>query len=52
VKTIRERENERRQEKLRDMRRQIRDGSLVVRRMTAKERAAAREALDRRKQRS
>ena len=52
MKTIREREDERRQEKLREMRRQIKDGSLVVRRMTAEERAAAKAALDRRKQRS
>jgi hypothetical protein len=39
MKTIREREAERRQEKLSEVRRQIAEGSLVVRQMTAEERA-------------
>jgi hypothetical protein len=40
MKTARERDNERRKEKLKEMRRQIADGTLVVRQMTAKEKAA------------
>jgi hypothetical protein len=40
MKTIRQRQDERRKEKLSEVRRQIADGSLVVRQMTAKERAA------------
>jgi hypothetical protein len=39
VKTTKERQEERRQEKLDDVQRQIRSGSLVVRQMTAAERA-------------
>ncbi len=40
MKTARERNDERRREKLRDVRRQIKEGSLVVRQMTAAERNA------------
>jgi hypothetical protein len=39
MKTPQERAEERRREKLADVQRQIRDGSLVVRKMTAEERA-------------
>jgi hypothetical protein len=39
MKTIRQRQDERREEKLSEVRRQIADGSLVVRQMTAEERA-------------
>ena len=38
--TPRERADERRKEKLADMQQQIEDGTLTVRKMTAKERAA------------
>ena len=40
MKTARQRDNERRKEKLKEVRRQIDEGTLVVRKMTAKERAA------------
>ena len=39
MKTAKEREEERRREKLAAVEKQIRDGSLVVRQMTAEERA-------------
>jgi hypothetical protein len=52
MKTLREREDERRKEKLREVRRQVKDGSLVVRRMTPKEHAAAREARNSRREKS
>jgi hypothetical protein len=39
MKTARERAQERRREKLATVQKQIRDGSLVVRKMTAEERA-------------
>jgi hypothetical protein len=40
VKSVRQREDARREEKLREVQRQIEEGSLKVRRMTAAERAA------------
>ncbi len=40
MKSVRQRQEERRDEKLREVRRQIEDGSLVVRKMTPAERAA------------
>jgi hypothetical protein len=52
MKTVRQREDERREEKLRQVHQQIEDGSLVVRRMTPRERAAADAALERRVGRS
>ena len=39
-KTVRERQDERRAEKLREIRKQVKEGSLVVRKMTPAERAA------------
>jgi hypothetical protein len=41
AKTVRERQEEQRKEKLREIKRQVKDGSLVVRQMTKKERAEA-----------
>ncbi len=46
-KTVKQRQDDQRQEKLREVRRQIKDGSLVVRQMTRKERAAADAARER-----
>jgi hypothetical protein len=46
--TAQQRAEERRREKLADVQRQIRDGSLVVRQMTAEERARFPPRLDRR----
>ena len=39
AKTVQERQQERKAERLREMRKQVDDGSLVVRKMTARERA-------------
>ena len=39
--TVKERQEAQRKEKLRDIKRQIKEGSLVVRKMTAAERKAA-----------
>jgi hypothetical protein len=39
--TVRQRQEERRQEKLREVQRQIRRGSLIVRKMTSAEQAMA-----------
>jgi hypothetical protein len=56
VKSASQRQNERRKEKLQEVRRQIDEGSLVVRRMTLKEERAAaraaRAAQDRRRKKS
>ena len=41
AKTVRQRQDEQRAEKLKDIKRQIKDGSLVVRQMTKKEKAEA-----------
>ena len=46
--TVRQRQEEQRKEKLREIRRQIKDGSLVVRKMTKKERAEAERRFKRR----
>jgi hypothetical protein len=52
MKTPKQRADERREEKLREVARQIEDGSLVVRWMTPKERAAAQAGRERRRNRS
>jgi hypothetical protein len=49
VKSVRQRQDERRDEKLREIQRQIDEGSLVVRKMTAAERAAHKPRAPRRK---
>jgi hypothetical protein len=38
MKTVQQRQNERREQKLEQIRRQLADGSLVIRKMTAEER--------------
>jgi hypothetical protein len=48
AKTVKQRQDDKRKEKLREVRRQIEDGSLKVRQMTRKERAAAKAAQERR----
>ena len=47
-KTVKQRQDDKRKEKLREVRKQIKDGSLVVRQMTRKERAPADAARERR----
>jgi hypothetical protein len=47
--TVRQRQEEQRKEKLREIRRQIKEGSLVVRKMTKKELAEAERRFQRRK---
>ena len=47
AKTVRERQEERREEKLQEIKRQIKDGSLVVRKMTKAERAEAEKRFER-----
>ena len=46
--TVRQRQEEQRKEKLREIRRQIEEGSLVVRKMTKKELAEAERRFQRR----
>ncbi len=46
--TVRQRQEEQRKEKLREIRRQIKEGSLVVRKMTKKEMAEAERRFKRR----
>ena len=51
ARTVREQQDKRREEKLKQVQEQVDDGSLVIRKMTAKERKAnpAREAKPKRK---